>query len=55
MPPAEINSVDITPIIDQAKFQSIHRLTIFWCAYIIIFDGYDLAVLGVILPKLMAE
>lgn len=51
----DINVVDVTPIIDNAKFQNIHRLTIFWCAYIIIFDGYDLAVLGVILPKLMAE
>jgi AAHS family benzoate transporter-like MFS transporter len=51
----ELNVVNITPIIDNAKFQNIHRLTIFWCAYIIIFDGYDLAVLGVILPKLMAD
>lgn len=51
----DINIVDVTPIIDNAKFQNIHRLIIFWCAYIIIFDGYDLAVLGVVLPKLMAN
>ncbi len=48
-------SIDISPMIDGAKFQRFHILTIFWCAYIIIFDGYDLAVLGVILPKIMAE
>ncbi|MCP1106596.1 MFS transporter [Serratia nevei] len=51
----DVTVVNITPIIDNAKFQNIHRLTIFWCAYVIIFDGYDLAVLGVILPKLMAD
>lgn len=51
----ESNVVDVSPIIDEAKFQKFHWLTIFWCAYIIIFDGYDLAVLGVILPAIMAE
>ena len=48
-------ALDVGPMIDGAKFQKFHWLTIFWCAYIIIFDGYDLAVLGVILPKLMSE
>ncbi len=47
--------LDVSPMIDGAKFQKFHWLTIFWCAYIIIFDGYDLAVLGVILPKIMVE
>lgn len=47
--------VDVSTMIDGAKFQKFHWLTIFWCAYIIIFDGYDLAVLGVILPKIMVE
>ncbi|MBP6117455.1 MAG: MFS transporter, partial [Neisseriaceae bacterium] len=47
--------LDVSPIIDGAKFQKFHWLTIFWCAYIIIFDGYDLAVLGVILPAIMTE
>ncbi|MGO3857711.1 MFS transporter [Neisseriaceae bacterium CLB008] len=47
--------LDVSPIIDEAKFQKFHWLTIFWCAYIIVFDGYDLAVLGVILPAIMTE
>ncbi|WP_207625421.1 MFS transporter [Paenalcaligenes suwonensis] len=47
--------VNVCPIINEAKFQKFHWLTIFWCAYIIIFDGYDLAVLGVILPSIMTE
>ncbi len=46
---------DVSTIIDHAKFNRFHGLTIFWCAYIIIFDGYDLAALGVILPRIMTE
>ncbi len=46
---------DVGLIIDGARFNKFHGMTIFWCACIIIFDGYDLAVLGVILPKIMTE
>lgn len=28
---------------------------LFWCALIIIFDGYDLVIYGVVLPTLMKE
>ncbi|MBP6116774.1 MAG: aromatic acid/H+ symport family MFS transporter [Neisseriaceae bacterium] len=54
-PKPSADALNIGPMIDEAKFQKFHWLTIFWSAYIIIFDGYDLAVLGVILPKLMTE
>ena len=30
-------------------------LVLFWCALIIIFDGYDLAVAGIALPSIMKE
>lgn len=49
-----ISVVDINPIIDNARLNNTHRLTVFWCAFIIVFDGFDLAVLGVVLPELMA-
>jgi AAHS family benzoate transporter-like MFS transporter len=30
-------------------------MVLFWCALIIIFDGYDLVIYGVVLPMLMKE
>ena len=47
--------VDIYKIADAAKFNSFHRLVLFWCGLIIIFDGYDLAVAGIALPSIMKE
>ncbi|MFV1478282.1 MFS transporter [Serratia marcescens] len=55
MSQANIYVVDINPIIDNAKLNNMHRLTVLWCAFIIVFDGFDLAVLGVVLPELMAN
>ncbi|MFO6502152.1 MFS transporter [Serratia marcescens] len=55
MSQANICVVDINPIIDNAKLNNMHRLTVLWCAFIIVFDGFDLAVLGVVLPELMAN
>lgn len=48
-------SVNIDQLIDHAKFTSFHRMVLFWCLLIIIFDGYDLAIYGVALPLLMEQ
>lgn len=48
-------SVNIDQLIDNAKFTSFHRMVLFWCLLIIIFDGYDLAIYGVALPLLMEQ
>lgn len=48
-------TVNIDKLIDNAKFTSFHRMVLFWCLLIIIFDGYDLAIYGVALPLLMEQ
>ena len=48
-----MNQVNISHIIDNAKFNPFHWKVLIWCLTIIIFDGYDLVIYGVALPLLM--
>ncbi|MEB2623708.1 MFS transporter, partial [Pseudomonas sp. YuFO8] len=50
-----MRTIDVSALIDGARFNSFHARVLFWCALIIIFDGYDLVIYGVVLPSLMAE
>ena len=50
-----MRQVDVHKLSDEATFNSFHRVVLFWCALIIIFDGYDLAVAGIALPSIMKE
>ncbi|MDN5434905.1 MAG: MFS transporter, partial [Acinetobacter sp.] len=50
-----MQSINANEIIDHAKLKAIHWRVILLSALIIIFDGYDLVIYGVALPKLMAE
>ena len=50
-----MRQIDIHKIADEAKFNRFHGLVLFWCALIIIFDGYDLAVAGIALPSIMKQ
>lgn len=50
-----MRTIDINGLIDQARFNTFHWRVLFWCALIIIFDGYDLVIYGVVLPVLMRE
>ena len=47
--------IDMHQLVDNARFNSFHGLVLFWCALIIIFDGYDLAVVGIALPSIMKD
>ena len=47
--------VNVNHIIDHAKFRPFHFNVLVWCLLIILFDGYDLAINGVVLPLLMVE
>ena len=47
--------IDVHEIADHAEFNGFHGMVLFWCAIIIIFDGYDLAVAGIALPSIMKE
>jgi AAHS family benzoate transporter-like MFS transporter len=48
-----MNKVNIQPFLDNAQFNRFHKNVLFWCALIIIFDGYDLVIYGTVLPVLM--
>lgn len=48
-----MHQIDVHKLSDQAKFNGFHRLVLLACALIIIFDGYDLAVVGIALPSIM--
>ena len=47
--------IDVHKLADKARFNGFHGLVLFWCAAIIVFDGYDLAVAGIALPSIMKE
>ena len=48
-----MRQIDLHKLADHARFNSFHRLVLLWCALIIVFDGYDLAVVGIALPSIM--
>lgn len=50
-----MRTIDVSALLDGARFNAFHARVLAWCALIIIFDGYDLVIYGVVLPSLMAE
>ncbi|MFS2160315.1 MFS transporter [Pseudomonas sp. Pseusp122] len=46
---------DVHSLIDNARFSRFHWLVMGLCALLLIFDGYDLFIYGVVLPVLMKE
>ncbi|MFU9045402.1 MFS transporter [Acinetobacter tibetensis] len=48
-------TVNVNDVIDHAKFKPFHFKVAAWCLLIILFDGYDLAINGVVLPLLMND
>jgi AAHS family benzoate transporter-like MFS transporter len=50
-----MRQIDVHQLADDARFNRFHGLVLFWCALIIIFDGYDLAVVGIALPSIMKD
>lgn len=46
---------DVHSIIDNARFSRFHWLVMGLCALLLIFDGYDLFIYGVVLPVIMKE
>lgn len=48
-------TINVNDVIDHAKFKPFHFNVVAWCLLIILFDGYDLAINGVVLPLLMDE
>lgn len=50
-----MRNINAAALLERARFNAFHARLLFWCALIIIFDGYDLVIYGVVLPSLMAE
>ncbi|GAM30558.1 benzoate MFS transporter [Acinetobacter calcoaceticus] len=47
--------IDIQKVIDEAKVNNFHLKVMFWCFFILIIDGYDIAVAGTAIPSIMEE
>ena len=50
-----MRNVDVHEVIDNARFNRYHWMVMLWCALLLIFDGYDLFIYGVVLPVIMQE
>lgn len=50
-----MKKINVSHLIDQGKFNSFYSWTFMICLLIIILDGYDLNIFGVVLPVLMKE
>lgn len=50
-----MRKVDVHDVIDNARFSQLHWLVMCLCALLLIFDGYDLFIYGVVLPVIMLE
>jgi len=50
-----MKTLEVNQIIDNARFTRFHWMLVWLCALLLIFDGYDLFIYGVVLPVLMQE
>src|SRR5450830_1349791 len=50
-----MREIDVHHLADNARLNRFHSAILLWCALIIIFDGYDLAVAGIALPSIMKD
>ena len=48
-------TMNVNAVVDKAKFKPFHSTVVLWCLFVVLFDGYDLAINGVALPLLMKE
>lgn len=50
-----MQQVNAIGLIDRTTLNNHHKLLVFWCSIIMLFDGYDLVIYGSVLPHLMTE
>jgi AAHS family benzoate transporter-like MFS transporter len=50
-----MRQIDVHQVIDNARFSRFHWKVMALCALLLIFDGYDLFIYGVVLPAIMQE
>ncbi|RHW31780.1 MFS transporter [Lysinibacillus yapensis] len=50
-----MKAINVEQKINESRFNSLHGMVLFWCAFIIVFDGYDLVIYGSALSSILAE
>jgi AAHS family benzoate transporter-like MFS transporter len=50
-----MKTLDVNEVIDRTRFTRFHWMVMCLCALLLIFDGYDLFIYGVVMPSLMKE
>ena len=50
-----MRTLDVHSIIDNARFSPFHWMVMALCGLLLVFDGYDLFIYGVVLPVIMKE
>ncbi|MFC2949525.1 MFS transporter [Virgibacillus sediminis] len=50
-----MRTVNTSQVIADSKFNKFHLLVFLWCAFLIAFDGFDIAMYGVGLPLMMED
>ncbi|WMJ20354.1 MFS transporter [Geobacillus kaustophilus] len=50
-----MRSININHVIDHSRFNFFHFLLVFWCGFVIMFDGYDLVIYGAAIPVFINE
>ncbi len=50
-----MRQIDVHTVIDGARFTRFHWMVMALCALLLIFDGYDLFIYGVVLPSVMQQ
>ncbi len=50
-----MKTIDVNAVVDNARFTRFHWTVMCLCALLLVFDGYDLFIFGVVLPALMKE
>lgn len=50
-----MQGIDVSRLVDEARFGNIHLKIIIACAILLIVDGYDVFIYGVVLPQLMEQ
>jgi AAHS family benzoate transporter-like MFS transporter len=50
-----MHDTNLQHLADNTALDRFHRRLLIWCALMIVCDGYDLAIMGVALPSMMAD
>lgn len=52
---SNMRNVQTTQVVANSKFNKFHLLVFIWCFFVMMFDGYDIALYGIGLPLMMED